>query len=145
MEEGGGHVRVRRMTEADIKSVKEIDRELAGPGRLASWPLRIESHWWVYQGLSNYVAEVDGEVIGFLLGDIRGAAFGTEASGWIDIIGVLPRYQGKGIGRSLVEAFSDECRREGMKVRVILASDRRLAQFWKSMGFSRGRLVCFEK
>ena len=145
MERGGGSISVRRMTEADIQRVKEIDRELAGPGRIASWPLRIESHWWVYQGLSNYVAEVDGEVVGFLLGDIRGAAFGTEASGWIDIIGVSPRCQGRGIGRSLVEAFSEECRREGMKVRVILAGNRRLAQFLKSMGFSRGRLVCFER
>ncbi len=45
-------VKIRRMTEADLQKVKEIDRLLVGEGRALSWSLR-------------------AEMLGFLLGDIR--------------------------------------------------------------------------
>lgn len=141
-----GEVKIRRMTEADLPKVKEIDKELVGPHRSISWPLRIEAHWWVYRGLPNFVAEVDGEVVGFILGDIRGVEYGTEVGGWIDMMGVVPKYQSKGIGRMLVEAFCAECKKQGVKVRVVVVGDdERLVKFWESVGFRKGNLVSYEK
>ncbi len=55
-----GEIKIRKMTEADLQIVKEIDKELVGPHRSISWPLRIEAHFWVYRGLPNFVAEVEG-------------------------------------------------------------------------------------
>lgn len=141
-----GEVKIRRMTEADLPRVKEIDKELVGPHRSISWPLRIEAHWWVYRGLPNFVAEVDGELVGFILGDIRGVEYGTEIGGWIDMMGVAPKRQSMGVGRMLVEAFCAECQKQGVKVMVIvMGSDRRLVKFWNSVGFRRGNLVSYEK
>lgn len=40
-----------------------------------------------------------GQVVGFVAGDIRRA----EDISWIATIGVLPEYQGRGIGRKLLE------------------------------------------
>lgn len=141
-----GETKIREMTEADLPRVKEIDKELVGPHRSISWPLRIEAHWWVYRGLPNFVAEVEGEVIGFLLGDIRGAEYGTEVGGWIDMMGVLTGHQSKGIGRMLVEAFCKECQNQGVKVRVVVVGDdKRLVKFWTSVGFQKGSLVSYEK
>ncbi len=83
---------------------------------------------------------------GFLVGDIRGAEYGTEVGGWIDMMGVMPRYQSKGIGRMLVEAFCDECQNRGVKVRVVVVGDdKRLVKFWTSVGFQKGSLVSYEK
>ena len=141
-----GEVKIRRMTEADLPRVKEIDKELVGPHRSISWPLRIEAHWWVYRGLPNFVAEVDGELVGFILGDIRGVEYGTEIGGWIDMMGVAPKRQSMGVGRMLVETFCAECQKQGVKVMVIvMGSDKRLVKFWNSVGFRRGNLVSYEK
>jgi len=141
-----GDVKIRRMTEADLPRIKEIDKELVGTHRSISWPLRIEAHWWVYRTLPNFVAELNGEVVGFILGDIRGVEYGTEVGGWIDMMGVSPNCQSLGIGRNLVEVFCKECQGRGVKVRVIVVSDdERLVKFWKSVGFHKGNLVSYEK
>ncbi|MBA7593726.1 hypothetical protein ES703_00657 [subsurface metagenome] len=139
-------VKIRRMTEEDLQGIKNIDRALVGPDRALSWPLEVEAHWWVYSPMLNFVAEVGGEVVGFLLGDIRGAEYGTDRSGWIDMMGVAPEHQHKGIGKSLAEAFCEECQRNGVRVRVIIREDdQRLIRFWTSVGFHRGDLVSYER
>lgn len=85
-------------------------------------------------------------MVGFLLGDIRGAEYGTDTSGWIDMMGVAPEHQHKGIGKSLVGAFCEECQRNGVRVRIIIREDdQRLIGFWTSVGFQRGDLVSYER
>jgi len=146
MAAGKGEAKVRKMTEADLQKVKEIDKELAGPYRCVSWPVRVEAYWWVYRGMPSFVAEVDGEVVGFVLGDIRGLEYGKDVGGWIDMMGVCPRHQCKGVGRMLVGAFSQECQKRGIKVRVVVVgNDKRLVNFWESAGFRKGNLVSYEK
>jgi hypothetical protein len=137
---------IRRMTEADLDRIKDIDRALVGPDRALSWPLRVEAHWWVYRPMLNFVAEIDDEMVGFLLGDIRGAEYGVDISGWIDMMGVATDYHGRGIGRKLVDAFCEECQKNEVRVRVVIREDdERLIRFWTSMGFKKGSLVSYER
>jgi hypothetical protein len=139
-------VKIRNALEGDLERIKAIDLELAGADRALSWPLRVETHWWVNRPRLNFVAEVDGQVVGFLLGDIRGSEYGSLISGWIDVMGVSPDYQGQGIGRRLVEAFSDECDRNGAAVRVVIRDDdESLKGFWEALDFGTGKLVIYEK
>ena len=50
----------------------------------------------------SLVAELEGRVVGFILGDISGWEFGVpETIGWIDTIGVEPAYQKKGLATAL--------------------------------------------
>jgi len=138
-------VRIRRMTEADLAKVKEIDRELVGPGQELSWPLRVEAHWWVYRGMPNFVAEAGRELVGFVMGDIRGTEYGPDVCGWIDMLGVAPRSQGRGIGRKLVEAFCHECDSQGVRARVVFReTDKHLAGFWSSIAFRKGNIMSYE-
>ena len=138
-------IKIRRMVGADLDKVEAIDRALAGERRALSWPLRVETEWAVYRPALSYVAELEDEIVGFLLGDIRGAEYGTDISGWIDMMGVAPQYQHQRIGRRLVETFREECRRNQVKARVIVREDdERLTRFWTSVGFQRGKLVSFE-
>ncbi len=71
MVKGKAEAKIRKMTEADLQKVKDIDKELVGPYRSISWPVRVEAHWWIYRGMPSFVAEVNDEVVGFVLGDIR--------------------------------------------------------------------------
>ena len=138
-------IKIRRMVEADLDQVKAIDRALTGERRVLSWPLRVEAEWAVYRPALSFVAELGDEISGFLLGDIRGAEYGTDISGWIDMMGVAPQYQHQGIGRRLVDTFREECKRNGVKARVVVREDdERLRRFWTSVGFQRGKLVSFE-
>jgi ribosomal protein S18 acetylase RimI-like enzyme len=143
---GKGEAKIRRMTEADLQRVKDIDKELAGPYRYISWPVRVEAHWWLHRGMSSFVAEMEGEVVGFVLGDIRGTEYTADMCAWIDMMGVSPKHQSRGIGRMLVQAFCQECQSRKVKVRVVLVEDdKRLVDFWKSIGFKKGNLVSYEK
>jgi len=139
-------VKVRTMKAEDLAGIKDIDLELYGPDRAPSWQLEAEADWWVNRPSLNFVAEIDDNLVGFLLGDIKGAVVGTELTGWIDMMGVSRKYQGNGIGRRLFEAFYEECQNNEVGASVIIhEDDERIKRFVTSMGFKRGNLVNYEK
>ena len=61
----------------------------------------------VTPGVMRLKAIADDRLVGYLAGEIRA----DEATGWVITIGVLPRYQGRGIGRALLSSAekSDAC------------------------------------
>lgn len=138
-------VKIRRIVEADLEAVKEIDRLLVGEERALSWPLSVETELELYRPALSFVAEVGGKIVGFLLGDIRRERYGIGMGGWIDMIGVTPEYQHKGIGRRLMLGFWAECQRRYVRTNVIVREDDEpLKRFLTSMGFRRGKLINFE-
>jgi GNAT superfamily N-acetyltransferase len=137
-------ITIRRMHEEDIPTIVEIDRKVVGQDRTPTWPQQASSHFRTYYPPLSYVAEVGGKVVGFILGDIRGAEYALPLSGWIDIMGVDPEHHGQGIGHRLIETFMHGCRSRGIKARAIVQEgDTRLQDFLHQMGFHRGELVEF--
>ena len=140
-----GDIIIRRMSDADLREVKKIDQMIAGDERAISWPLEAEVEWAVNRPALSFIAELDGKVVGFLLGDIRVSEHGTDLKGWIDMMGISPGHQRLGVGRKLVEGFCEECQRNGVRPNVIVREDdERLVEFWISVGFRRGKLINFE-
>ncbi len=138
-------VKIRRMVEADLEAVKEIDRLLVGQERAASWPLSVEDELAFYRPAPGFVAELEGKIVGFLLGDIRRSRYGMGLSGWIDMIGVAPEHQRKGIARRLVRAFWAECQQKHLRTNIIVREDdERLIRFCTSIGFRPGELTNLE-
>lgn len=93
-------------------------------------------------------AEVDGELVGFIIGEIRAWEFGHgERVGWIRALGVDPRYQGRGIGRRLGEELLRNFRMRGIK-RVRTMVDwyaGELISYFKSFGFELLNMIPLEK
>jgi len=55
---------------------------------------------------SSLVAEVDGRIVGFIMGDVLFGEFGVpETTGTIDTLGVHPDCQHHGIASELLEQF----------------------------------------
>jgi len=80
---------------------KILEGQLAG--FFVGWrkPLTPEKHLALLKGSTHFVAAVDGEshqVVGF----VTALSDGVSA-GFIPLLEVLPAYQGRGIGRALVE------------------------------------------
>ena len=139
-------IKVRRMVDEDIPKVKVIDRSLTGQQRAISWQVEADVEAEVYRPALSFVAELNGVTVGFLLGDIRGVKYGKDMKGWIDMMGVHPKYQHLGVGRKLVQTFCEVCEQNKVDVQVLLREDdEQLGKFFSSLDFRRGNMVNFVK
>lgn len=154
-----GKVKIRALTEDDLESIVEIDRNVLGESRREYWMRKI-SYTDIYPRPS-LVAEVGGKVVGFILGSVSGWEFGVpDTVGWIDTIGVDPAYQRRGIGKILIKEFIENLKRTGKEERpeakkskiegvniiytLVKGTDLNLLQFFHAMGFKRGDMINLE-
>jgi ribosomal protein S18 acetylase RimI-like enzyme len=131
---------IRPLTIGDLDAIVEIDRRVLGMVRRDFWRNKIELPNPRYP-LSGLVAELEGKVIGFIVGEVSGWEFGIpETVGWISTIGVDPNYQHKGVARKLGQAFIKNLKAIGVSVVYTLVnwSDWDLLKFFRAMGFTRG-------
>jgi ribosomal protein S18 acetylase RimI-like enzyme len=139
-------IKIRRMVDEDIPKVKVIDRSLSGQQRAISWQVEADVEAEVYRPALSFVAELNGVTVGFLLGDIRGVKYGKDMKGWIDMMGVHPKYQHLGVGRKLVETFCGVCEQNKVDVQVLLREDdEQLKKFFSMLDFRKGNMVNFVK
>jgi ribosomal protein S18 acetylase RimI-like enzyme len=95
----------------------------------------------------SLVAEVQGKVLGFILGDVSGWEFGVpDTVGWIDTIGVDPAHQKKGLATALAQELVQRLKAIGVRTIYTLVSwnDWDLLQFFHVMGFTRGDMINLE-
>ena len=147
MSESAQEVRIRPLDELDITPIVGIDEKISGRYRPEVWERRIGYHLRRDPD-SCVVAEVDGKVVGFMLGEIRSFEFGLEEpTGWIEVLGVDPRQQGKALGRRMAEAILEHFRDQGAHgVRTLVDEGRDdIRSFFESLGFEPSGLRPFAK
>ena len=139
--------RIRDLTELDIDGITRIDERITGRYRPEVWEQRIV-YYIRRDADAPKVAEQDGTVVGFMLGEVRGGEFGLdEPTGWIEFVGVDPSARGGGIGRRLAEALLAHFRERGAKVArtMVAARDQEIAAFLGAMGFAPAALTALER
>jgi ribosomal protein S18 acetylase RimI-like enzyme len=155
-------VKIRVLNENDVDAVVEIDKKVLGKERRDFWKRKM-AYADIYPRPA-LVAELEGKVVGFIMGYVSGWEFGVpDTIGWIDTLGVDPAYQRRGIGRALFNALIENFKRsgrekipgvdgaekpriEGVNIVYILANwnDWVLLQFYNAMGFSKGNMLNLE-
>lgn len=139
-------VRIRPMEPEDISVVLEIDRKISGVQRAITYKDLITGDLGGELDLS-FVAEIGGQVTGFILA--RHAYLGEPVIevGLIQILGVDPDYQGQGIATKLVNAMLERSRSKGLKIVRIMVDERdsQLQGFFAHMAFRRGQLIDYTK
>jgi ribosomal protein S18 acetylase RimI-like enzyme len=137
----------------------EIDKKVLGNERRAYWKRKI-AYADIYPRPA-LVAELEGKVVGFIMGYVSGWEFGVpDTIGWIDTLGVDPEYQRRGIGRALFSALIENFKHSGREktlvakelekpqiegVNVVYTltnwNDWDLMQFYYAMGFKKGEML----
>jgi ribosomal protein S18 acetylase RimI-like enzyme len=139
-------VRIRPMEPEDIDSVLAIDRKITGVRRAATYTDLIIGDLGKIPDLS-FVAEVNGEVQGFLLA--RRAYFGEPFAevGLVQILGVDPDYWRQGIATKLVSALVETCKDKKLNAVQIMVDERdsQLQNLFQRSGFRRGKLIDYTK
>ena len=135
------------MTELDIEGITRIDERITTRYRPEVWEQRV-SYYIRRDAESSQVAEVNGSVAGFMMGEVRGGEFGLEEpTGWVEFFGVDPSSREKGVGRGLIEALLGHFRSKGAHVArtMVAAQDKDIAAFIGAMGFVPAPLTALEK
>jgi len=140
------NIKIRPLSKEDLEAIVEIDAKVLGENRKDYWDkkLRLTND---KSSQVSLVAEVEGKVLGFILGDVSGWEFGvSDTIGWIDTIGVDPAYQKKGLATALANELIKRLKVIGVRTIYTLVSwnDWDLLQFFHAMGFTRGDMINLE-
>jgi len=140
------NVEIRTLKKEDLDAIVKIDEMVLGESRKDYWERRLA----LMNNKSSQIslaAELRGEVVGFILGDVSGWEFGVpETIGWMDTIGVAPAYQKRGVATALAHELIKNLKAIGVRTIYTLVSwdDWDLLQFFHAMGFTRGDLINLE-
>ncbi|GAB7389327.1 hypothetical protein BSNK01_31650 [Bacillaceae bacterium] len=87
------------------------------------------------------VAEVDGEVVGVIVGTIDGNR------AYFYRLAVYPEYQGRGIGRKLVQALEQRFKEKGATIVYIMVNqdNQKVIPFYNSLGYEVQKYVTLTK
>lgn len=161
-------IEVRPINLEDIDAILSIDREIRARGSAHTYRnLTMEYVLFAERGIPDqrspgsyarsltgevapllgftFVAEANGQVRGFILGQVARLRESASEIGIIQMIGVHPDYQHKGIASQLLRALADKYKSEGIKVmRVGLDHrDKDLLGLVERFGFGVDRLIVY--
>ncbi|MFN8588512.1 MAG: GNAT family N-acetyltransferase [Candidatus Eisenbacteria bacterium] len=140
-------VRIRPLDELDLDGIVRINEKITGAYEPDLWEKRVMFYTRRDPGASQ-VAEANGKVVGFMLGDCRAGEFGLEEpSGWIERFGIDPDFRGQDLGRRMFDAICEHFKAEGAtSVRTLVdRNDAALTGFLKAIGFGDSPLAALER
>lgn len=137
---------IRDMVPSDLDQIVDIDTKVLGKPRPEYWEMKVDLVQ-KHSQISSLVAELDGKVVGFIIGGASRWEYGVpENIGWIDTIGVAPEYQRKGIARILFSEMAKNLKQVGVDTinTFVVKRDWRLLKFFNNIGFQPGDMVSLE-
>jgi len=138
---------IRAAVASDSPALMGLDEEVTGLAKRQYWKesfarskSRRQSPRFVL------VAEANGRIEGFIVGEIRAWEFGEPPCGWVFAIQVRPKIRLKGIATRLFQALCGAFRHAGVtKVRTIMARDNHVVlSFFRSQGMMAGPFIELE-
>ena len=138
--------KVRKMNSKDLDAIVAIDTQILGKSRWDYWLMKM-SLAEQRLPMASLVAEADGKVVGFILGDASGYEYDVpENIGWIDTIGVDPAYQKQGIARMLMNEMIVNLKKVGADTVYTMVNwrDWNLLKFFDAFGYKKGPLINLE-
>ena len=133
---------IRRVKKEDSKDIARIF------GSIVKKYEEIDFDRLIYEqvrntGTANFVAEIKGKVVGFIISYTLSGGFGIDKSAWIAMVGVDPKSMGKGIGKAMAEELFRFYKDQG--INNIYTSVRwdstDILSFFKTLKFDRSEFI----
>ncbi len=133
---------LRALSRADLDRVVQIHERITKTVVCERWRQMLAEHV-DNPDQPGFVAERDGKVLGFIIGEVKVGGFGSEISGWIEMVDVDPEHMGSGIGGTLANHLMEHFAKHG--VQDICTSVRwdsgDMLAFFKNLGFDRSPFI----
>jgi GNAT superfamily N-acetyltransferase len=133
---------MRKITAKDVPQIIAIHKAITKKEVSRKWIQMVKEHLRKHEGV-GFVAVRATEVVGFIIGEVKGEGFGLEKSGWIEVVMVHPRHMGTGIGHAMARKLFDYFGRRGIRdVHTSVLWDAvDMLSFFKSLGFDRSTFI----
>lgn len=138
-------ITIRKLKESDIASIASLDELISGISRPEMWKSEIQHY--LKNNSIGLVAEIQEQVIGFMIGTIHPWLFGIENGGWIEILGVDPKHTAKGVGKKLGEKLLEDFKSRGIKVvhTTVEWTSSDLLEFFHTLGMTKSDYITLMK
>jgi GNAT superfamily N-acetyltransferase len=139
--------KIRRARKGDLAQVVDIDARITGLRKARYWSGILRRYGGRHAQRYFLVAEADGRVHGYVVGEVRDWEFGSPPCGWVFGLGVRPDARLHGTGTRLLERICAAFRARGVdKVRTLLARDDSLVlAFFRSQGMMAAPFIALER
>lgn len=140
-------IAIRVMREDDLDAITAIDSMYFGTLRPEYYKEKLVAATKGAGINTSLVAEIDGEVLGFIMGQLYTGEFGIpETAANLDTIGVHPMAVGNGIAGKLLEQFTIQMAKLGVTTIHTLVdwNDTSLMLFFHRSGFVPSRRLSLE-
>jgi GNAT superfamily N-acetyltransferase len=145
MMNGDEIIHIRQMREEDISAIIALDEKISGYTRPEMWTSEIR-HYLKNKSIC-LVAEIETQVVGFMIGTVHSWLFGIENGGWIEILGVDPLHTAKGVGKKLGDKLLEEFKTQ--KVKVVYTSVKwtssDLLEFFRTLEMTKSNFITLMK
>ncbi|MFH1033501.1 MAG: GNAT family N-acetyltransferase [Pseudomonadota bacterium] len=132
----------RRLTSQDMEQVISIQQSITRQPVSPNWRKMLAQH--VEDPCQvGLVTEAEGKVIGFILGEIKVGGFGSEMTGWLETVGVVPEQMGAGVGRALAQGIFEYFAKQGVSevLTAVRWDSGDMLAFFKNLGFDRSPFI----
>jgi len=140
-------VNIREIALNDAQAIQNIRKAITADDADVDSIKLVEHQVRKKQDKSSLVAEINGNVAGYMISTTLYAGFGMKKSAWIMAIGVHPDYMGQGIGLALARKICEIYKDRG--VENIYSSVRwdstDVLSFFKKLGFERSEFINLKK
>jgi ribosomal protein S18 acetylase RimI-like enzyme len=139
-------IKTRRIKAEDVPQIVAIQESIIQKKVSKKWIQMVKDHLRKQEGI-GFVALKDAQVVGFIIGEIKGEGFGLEQSGWIEVVEVHPKQMGIGIGRALAGKLFDFFKKKGIHdiYTTVRWDAGDMLSFFKAIGFDRSTFINLRK
>jgi ribosomal protein S18 acetylase RimI-like enzyme len=141
-------VTIRKATANDFDAVVALDLDGVTEEKPAYWRSIFDRYVTIDRdGGFFLVAEIRGEVVGFIVGEIRAWEFGSPPCGWVFALSVSTEHREIGVGQIMLQEMCQRLQKAGVTtVRTMVDRENKLTlSFFRSQGLRTGRYVELEK
>jgi ribosomal protein S18 acetylase RimI-like enzyme len=142
-------LRVRPLTRRDLAGVARIDAQHTGSSKRRYWRQVFDDFLGrsTARGRVGLAVEREGDLAGYLFGEVRAFEFGSPPCGWVFAIGVGRGHLRRGVASALLAEACRRFRRARVdRVRTMVQrTDIPVLSFFRASGFVGGPFLQLER